>query len=62
MTGDFFNAVVLSTAKRIATLFISGNVIEANKQLEMHLGELDAANGAAFISKVQQFIEGAKAS
>lgn len=57
MTSDFFNAVILSTAKRIATLFTSGDVTEANKQLEMHVNELDATTGAAFISKVQQFIE-----
>lgn len=57
-TSNFFNAVILATAQKIARMFIAGDTVAATNCLEMHLGELDAANGAAFITTVQDFIVG----
>ncbi len=57
MTTDFFNAVIFATAKAIAAQYTAGDTKAASNRLEQHLGELDAAAGAAFIAIVQQFIE-----
>jgi hypothetical protein len=53
----FMQAAVLSTAKSIAKQYMSGDVQGATQRLQSYESELSAADNAAFIGKVQEYIE-----